>query len=245
MSDDAAYGFAGEAQGEDLNNIQFLVDMEMARISTMKLVKVVAVYPGTYDSQTNGTPTTVDVKPMVDSVDSQGNRTAHGTIYGIISARHHAGGNAVMSDPQVGDVGIHMAMDRDISSLFANNGAQSAPGSSRRFDLADGVYHGGVWTPKPTNFVDLRGGNVKVTTQGNITHTAQGDITHTATGNIILTGKQLQFGGGSGNDDIFIKPTSGKKVYLGGDPADGGTFDKVSTPSGPSENVYALVSGTP
>ena len=45
----------------------------------------------------------------------------------------------------------------------------------------------------------------------------------------------------SKTDKIVVVPPEGKNIYLGGDPADGGVFAKVSTVSGPSINVYARI----
>lgn len=43
------------------------------------------------------------------------------------------------------------------------------------------------------------------------------------------------------NGHIWAKPQPGKNVYLGGKPADGGTYQPVMTSAGPSSNVYARV----
>ena len=217
-------GYFGPPQGEELNNSQFMIDQATARVNVMHPVKVIAVYPG----NNANVPTTVDVQPMIDQVDPQGNRTPHGTIYGVPAARMHAGGNALLLDPVIGDVGMMHVADRDASSLFANGGAQSPPGSSRRHDMADGFYHGGLYTAKPTNFVDLRGGNMALTTQGNITHTAQGDITLSAQGSVNM---------GSSSNNTVIKSPPGKFLLLGGDGT--GDYEFVQTVAGPSSVVKA------
>lgn len=189
-------GYFGPPQGDEVNNVDWMIDQAAARVSVMHPVRVVAVYPGDNAS----VPTTVDVQPMIDMVDPQGNRTPHGVIYGVPAARHHAGGNAIIIDPVVGDVGMMHVADRDASSLFANGGSQSPPGSGRRHDLADGFYHGGLYTIAPTNSINLNGGNMAHSTQGHISHTSKGDqtvesqqgnITHTADqGNIAHTASQ-------------------------------------------------------
>jgi hypothetical protein len=173
-------GYFGPPQGEEVNNADWMIDQAAARIQVMHPVKILAVHPG----NNANIPTTVDVQPMIDQVDPAGNRTPHGTIYGVPAARYHAGGNLIKITPVVGDVGMMHLADRDASSLFANGGAQSPPGSSRRHDMADGFYHGGLYTIAPTNTIDLDGGNMAHTTQGTITHTAKGDISHTSQGNI-------------------------------------------------------------
>jgi len=172
-------GWAGppEAAESDLNDAVFVAQQIMAHARQATIVKVLAVHPGTWSTQNNGTPTTIDVQPMIDQVNSEGTRQAHGTIYGIICSRHHSGGNAIRNDPVVGDVGFMTVSDRDHSQLYQNNGAQSAPGSNRRFSLSDGIYWGGIFTPQPTNLIDISGGNVAVTSPGNISHTTTGNNT--------------------------------------------------------------------
>lgn len=70
---------------------------------------------------------------------------------------------------------------------------------------------------------------------------AGGAIMYDAAGNQLRMGKdngQQQFSPG----DMVIYRKIGKKIYLGGDPAQGGTFSPVMTAGGPSEVVMALVS---
>ncbi len=230
MTDQSYPGFAGPVDADALNSDQFRTKHQLARLRTGVVVKVVAVYPG------NGadTPTTLDVQPMVDQVDPGGNRTPHGTIYGIVQHRIHGGGNAILIDAEVGDVGFMVCADRDISEVLKSNGQQSAPGSMRRHDMSDAVYHGGLWTAAPTNVVDLRGGNISIASPGNIAHTAGGTIAINATGGFTM----------GSHADVVVKPNDpSKKVYLGGDPANGGTFAPVTTASGPSDNVLAHISG--
>jgi hypothetical protein len=160
-------GFAGPPEGDELNNQLFIAQQQIARLRTVQLVKVLAVYPGDNSKK----PTTIDAQVMVDQVDSQGNRTAHDTIYGMTAGRWHNGKNALLVDPVVGDVGIIHTADRDTSTVIANGGAQSAPGSGRRHDFSDATYVATLFTPPPTNYTDLRAGNHTTVTDGNVSHT--------------------------------------------------------------------------
>jgi hypothetical protein len=80
--------------------------------------------------------------PTVNQTDGQGNMTPHGVIYGIPCPRCQSGANVIINDPNVGDYGILLVADRDISSVKKNAGAQSNPGSYRRHDLADDLMRG-------------------------------------------------------------------------------------------------------
>ncbi len=59
-----------------------------------------------------GAPPTVDVQPLTNQTDGQGNQTPHGIIYNIPATRTQGGGNAVINDPVVGDVGFMSVADR-------------------------------------------------------------------------------------------------------------------------------------
>lgn len=62
-------------------------------------------------------------------------------------------------------------------------------------------------------------------------------------GGIAIEGAGGQTFGMNENGDQVLKPKAiGGKVYLGGDPADGGVFARVMTESGASPFVYAKVS---
>lgn len=132
----------------EMSVISFICKQMMAQMETMRLVQVKAVH-GNGETDTAGT---VDVLPLVNQIDGRGNSTAHGTVYGIPWWRLQGGKNAVICDPVVGDIGYVSVSSRDISSVKATR-KQSNPGSYRRFDLADGVYVGGVLNVAPDQYV--------------------------------------------------------------------------------------------
>jgi len=232
-------GFADVAQGTDLDATLFLIKQQVNRLRTAQVVKVIKVYPGG-TSQTNSSmylPTTVDVQPVIDSVDADGNRTAHGTIYGIQVARHHFGGNAVLVDPVIGDVGVIHCADRDISSVVANQGSQSAPGSGRRHDFSDAIYTGGLWTQNPTNYLDLRNQKISLATPNNMSLYITGNEVETV-GTWTITDKAGSIIEIDGSGNVYIYAAAGK-VYLGAKPGEEGNCYPVNTTGGYSTVVYA------
>lgn len=116
------------------NSAIFIIQQELAKISTVKLVQVLAV---------DTTAKTVDVQPMVNQIDGDNNATPHGTILGVSYGAWQFGPNAVIADPAVGDKGIMICSDRDISTVKASKDI-SPPGTNRLLDAADGMYIGGV-----------------------------------------------------------------------------------------------------
>ena len=145
-------GTPGQQQSSDgtspFNANAFLVRMMLARLATATLVKVMAV---TNDGGVEPVGF-VDILPLVNMVDGDGNASPHGTIFGCPYMRVQGGADAVILDPKVGDIGIAVFASRDLSSVIANK-AQSNPGSDRRYDWADGLYVGGVLNGVPQQWI--------------------------------------------------------------------------------------------
>lgn len=136
------------ATASDWNMLEFIVRSMINGMATATLVKVMDV---TNDGGVSPTGF-VDVQPLVNLLDGNGVAVPHGTIHRCPYNRLQGGANAVILDPEVGDVGIVVFADRDISSVMANRG-QANPGSRRRFDMADAMYVG-VWSATtPTQYV--------------------------------------------------------------------------------------------
>jgi len=127
----------------EFNAQVFVIQQQIAKISTMKIVKVMVV---------DTAAKTVDVQPMVNQIDGDSNATPHGTIYGIPYVIWQYGKNAVLADPVVGDIGMMSCADRDISSVKSSK-ATAPPGSLRTYDAADGVYLGGILNAAPEQWV--------------------------------------------------------------------------------------------
>ena len=117
----------------------------LARVATSSPVKVVGVNPAAQ---------TVDMLPLINMVDGDGNAFKHQTIYGCPYFQLQSGTSAVVIVPTVGDIGIALFADRDMSNVIANK-AQTNPGSGRMFDMSDGMYLGGMLNAAPTQFVEF------------------------------------------------------------------------------------------
>lgn len=133
MADDATKGYGQQDPSDSVGGFNphaFAIAQALARVSTNKIVKVMAV-------DTN--KKTVDVQIAVNQLDGQNNATPHGTISGIPYVFAMGGTNAFMTDPAVGDLGIMCISDRDISSVKSTQ-AIANPGSLRKFSPSDGIY---------------------------------------------------------------------------------------------------------
>jgi hypothetical protein len=160
MNDDTGMGdqvSASPIASADYANSEFAMRQMLARISTATLAVVTAV------SNAGGVSPvgTVAVHPLVNQMNATDKAVPHGTIFNVPYFRLQGGANAVIIDPAVGDLGVLVFCDRDISAVKAAK-AQANPGSYRRFDMADAIYFG-VWAGgAPTQFVRFAANGIHV-----------------------------------------------------------------------------------
>jgi hypothetical protein len=145
----------------------FTIRQLLARMQTMTLVKVLAC------TNSGGiTPVgTVDVQPLITQLAGDGTATPHAPLFKLPYFRLQGGANALILDPQVGDIGMAGFCSRDISAVKKTK-AQANPGSLRKYDFADGLYVGGFLNGTPSQYVQFAAGiNVgaaMVATSGNL-----------------------------------------------------------------------------
>ena len=168
-SPSGASGFLGaNTASSEFNMLNFLIWSVLSRVNICTLVEVMAVTNSGADVPAGF----VDIRPMVNLVDGAGNMVPHGTIFHCPYFRLIGGANAVILDPQVGDIGLACFADHDISSVIANQ-AQSNPGSWRRFDMSDGLYLGGfLGKANPTQFLQFSASGINITSPSAVTITA-------------------------------------------------------------------------
>ena len=189
------------------SEFEMLVQHMMGKAYTITLVMVEAVEAGA-----EGPVGFVDVKPMVHMLDGAGNIHELGTQYHVPYFRLQGGSNAVIIDPQVGDIGICAFASRDISAVKRNKKA-SAPSSRRQFDCSDGLYIGGVLNGAPSQFIHfmsngikvfspqkitLDGGSIEILSKGAVTTTAAGAITSESASFTANTQETAKFTGAGG-----------------------------------------------
>lgn len=204
MSDTFGYGQQNpDDSASDYNSYSFMVNQILNRVRTMVLVEVMAVTNAGELSPVGF----VDAKPLVNQVDGQGNSTPHGTIFNLPYFRLQGGKNAIIIDPEVGDIGLAIIADRDISAVKSTKAAAN-PGSSGRFDLADGVYLGGILNGIPEQYARFSSDGIKVADKnGNVVEMKSGSVA--ITGNVAVTGNITATGsitaGQGGGDQIGLQ----------------------------------------
>jgi hypothetical protein len=150
----------------------FTIRQLLARVQTMTLVKVLAC------TNSGGiTPVgTVDVQPLITQLAGDGTATPHAPLFKLPYFRLQGGANALILDPQVGDIGMAGFCSRDISAVKKTK-AQANPGSLRKYDFADGLYFGGMLNGTPTQYLAFSAGGITIMTPNAVTITATGGIT--------------------------------------------------------------------
>lgn len=146
------FGQQDAGSGSSEYNAQlFAMTMLLAkRIRTLDLVQVQSC------TNTGGVSPVGEVSVQVLVNQMTGNRQgiAHGTIYNVPYLRIQGGSNAIIIDPQAGDIGLCGFCSRDISSVKSSKAAAN-PGSWRMFDWADGLYLGGFLNGTPTQYIQF------------------------------------------------------------------------------------------
>lgn len=141
------------ASGDPFTTWSFAFRAAMASVRTTIPVQVTAIHGGGLAPVGR-----VDVQPLVQQTDSAGNVTALPVLYGLPYLRWQGGASAVILDPAVDDIGLACFADRDVSTVIASL-KQSAPGSNRRFSLADGFYMGATLNAEPTQYLQFDPGS--------------------------------------------------------------------------------------
>lgn len=179
----------------EFNKLSYVFNQLMRDVHTTTLCRVVAV------TNSGGVEPVgfVDVQPLVNMTDYRGNAIPHTTVFHLPYFRLQGGSNAIIIDPQVGDIGICMIAERDISKVKSTKDAAN-PGSNRRYSISDGLYVGGVLNGTPTQYIQFGSGSITVHSPSvvnidaptiNLNGVVNATSTITATGDVSGSGVSL------------------------------------------------------
>jgi len=210
--------YLGEANVHDFqseyNKLIFVVNQVLKDIQTATLVKVMGV-----DAGGEGPVGTVNVTPLLEQIDANRNTYPHGVIFSLPYLRIQGGTNAIIIDPVIGDIGICIFANKDISNVIKTK-KQAAPASYRQFSFSDGLYLGGVLNNTPVNFVEFNNNKIKITSQTTVIvnspsgTTINGNLT--VNGNINTTGT-IDADGNITSGSISLQNHLHSAVQSGGD----------------------------
>lgn len=165
------------------NNLEFIIQQALSKVKTATVVKVIAC------SNDGGVSPvgTVDVQILVNQISVNGNLMVaqpHVTMYRLPYLRIQGGANAIIIDPQVGDIGIAVFASRDITNVKSTK-AQANPGSFRMHDFADGMYLGGLLNGSPSQYVQFTATGINVVSPNAVSVTAP-SVTVNSSGTISI-----------------------------------------------------------
>lgn len=213
-----------QAPSGEFNRVSFIIQQAIAKMQTATVVRV--------ESCTNNGGLSpvgfVDVVPMVNQIDSQGNPMPHTTIHNIPYSRIQGGSNGIVIDPEPGDIGICLFASRDISKVKSTK-KQANPGSLRQNSFSDGMYIGGILNGTPTQYIQFNASGIKIHSPSSVvldapvvtinaaTSCTVNTATFTVNGATVLHGSVSQTGGGASSFSGSITATgdiSGQGVSM-------------------------------
>lgn len=164
------------AFGSDYNALDFFV-RSVIRNSISTAIPVVVT--GVTRNGSSGRAEYVSALPLITSTDADGNAIEPVEIPKMPFFRLQHGTAAIVCDPVVGDVGLAIFAQKDVSG---NDGATEprAPATFRTFDMSDGFYLGGFFGKKPETFIHIEQSGEIVINCANATVNASGNVKTTA-----------------------------------------------------------------
>ena len=151
------YGQTDPTTGQgDWNAMRFAIQQQMLGLNTSMPVEVVSV-------RAAGVAPVgfVNIRILVSQVTGDDRTVDHGEIPNVPYFRLQGGTNAVIIDPQPGDIGMASFCSRDISAV-KNARKAAPPGSRRSYDFSDAMYVGGFLNKAPTQYIQFTEGGILV-----------------------------------------------------------------------------------
>lgn len=186
----------------EYNAQDFMIRQLIGQIATAEPVRVVAI------SGSGISPVGfVDVQPLVNLVTGEQKAQEQSVLFKLPYLRIQGGKNALVIDPQPGDIGLAVYAMRDTESLKESRDGKAAnPGSARTYSKGDGFYLGGFLNATPKRYImvddtgitlddgqggklELKGGKLTITAPAGIESMSPTEVHHTPS---------LVFGDGDG-----------------------------------------------
>jgi hypothetical protein len=215
-SDGFQYNSRFEEQFDEGRAQEFIIRQIVGEVHTCDLVQVLAVRP------TAGKVGFCDVQPLVQDVDTNALVIEQSPIYNVPYMQYQGGNSAVILAPAVGDIGLCLFAQNDITNVKASQAA-GPPNTLRQHSSADGLYIGGVLNADPTQFVRFQpnaGGIDIVSPTGTINLQTAGNVHVQAATcifdcNVVFNKNVSSTKTGSGVN-TFAAPISAPDAIIGG-----------------------------
>ena len=178
----------------EVNRLNYIIKTALSGLRTAMPVQVMSVTNSGGISPIGY----VGVMPLVSSLDGDGQVVDHATIYNVPYMRIQGGSNGIILDPAVGDIGLAIVCDRDITAVKSAKKV-SPPGSLRKNDMSDMVYLMTIIGAAPTQYIQFNSSGITINSSTAVTITAP---------NINSTGTWNHTGGLTATGDIKGQGTS-------------------------------------
>ena len=142
----------------------YIINNLIANIHTMMPVKILSV---TIPPDSLAPIGRCEVLPLVQQIDGSNNVYPMGKIINVPYLRVQGGANAIVIDPQVGDVGLCGFCERDIS-IVKRTGELSAPDTRRKYDINSAVYMFTMMSGTPTQYIHFKTSGIDIKTTGDL-----------------------------------------------------------------------------
>lgn len=142
----------------------YIINNLIANIHTMMPVKILSV---TVPPDSLAPIGRCEVLPLVQQIDGSNNVYPMGKIVNVPYLRVQGGSNAIVIDPQVGDVGLCGFCERDIS-IVKRTGELSAPDTRRKYDINSAVYMFTMMSGTPTQYIHFKSSGIDIKTTGDL-----------------------------------------------------------------------------
>ena len=130
---------------------------------------------------------TVNIQPLIQQRTATGEMVPYPVIYNAPYFRLQGGTNAIIIDPEPGDIGFAVFSSRDISGVKRTRG-DSATASLRKFSLSDAIYVNGILNSTPKQYIQFSQAGITVYSPTAINLTAP-TVTITADQQVTAGGK--------------------------------------------------------
>lgn len=160
----------------EVNRLNYIIKTALSGLRTAMPVQVMSV-------TNNGGVSPigyVGVMPLVSTLDGDGQVVDHATIYNVPYMRIQGGSNGIILDPVIGDIGLAIVCDRDITAVKSAKKV-SAPGSLRKNDMSDMVYLMTIIGAAPTQYIQFNSSGITITSSNNVTVNAPTAVVNSST----------------------------------------------------------------
>lgn len=160
----------------EVNRLNYIIKTALSGLRTAMPVQVMSV------TNSGGVSPIgyVGVMPLVSTLDGDGQVVDHATIYNVPYMRIQGGSNGIILDPAVGDIGLAIVCDRDITAVKSAKKV-SPPGSLRKNDMSDMVYLMTIIGAAPTQYIQFNSSGITITSPNNVTVNAPTAVVNSST----------------------------------------------------------------